>query len=63
MDLVVHFGNYDSLRAPVTGLLVYLGIDVELGKEGLNITLVLNVQKASLEVLSEGQLLVDVYLD
>ena len=58
MALGMNFRNCVSLLAPVPGLLVYLGIDVKLGQEGLDIILVIDVQKASLEVLSEGQILV-----
>ena len=58
----MQFDNCGSLRAPIPGLLISLGIDVELVKEGLYIALVLDGQKASLEVLSEGQLLVSVFL-
>ena len=60
MALGMHIENCGSLRAPVLGLLVSLGIDVELGQEGLYINLVLDVQKTRLELFSEGQLLVAV---
>ena len=60
--LGMHFENFGSLRAPVPGLLVSMGIYVELGQEGLGITLVLDGQKASLEVLGEGQIIVAVSL-
>ena len=60
MALGMHIENGGSLRAPVLGLLVSLGIDVELGQEGLYINLVLDVQKTRLELFSEGQLLVAV---
>ena len=59
----MNFGNFGSLRAPILGLLVSLGIDVELGQEGLDIAFVLDEQKDVLEVLSEDQLLVAVSLD
>ena len=49
---MVHFDSWGSLRAPVPGLLVFLGIYFQLGQEGLDITLVLDLQKAGLEVLS-----------
>ena len=62
MDLGVHFGSFGSLRAPIPGLLIYLGIYVELGQENLDITLVLDVQKTRLELISEGQILVAVSL-
>ena len=42
MALGVHFEIFGSLRAPVMGLLVSLDIDVELGQEGLDITLILD---------------------
>ena len=60
MALGVHFENCGSLCALVLGLLVYLGIDVELVQEGLDLTLALGEIKNSLEVLIEGQLLVAV---
>ena len=41
---------------------ISLGINVELGQETLEIALVLDGQKSSIEVLSEVQLLVDVSL-
>ena len=62
MDLGVHFGGFVSLRDPIPGLLIYLGIYVELGQENLDITLVLDVQKTRLELISEGQILVAVPL-
>ena len=62
MDLGIHFDNCGSLRDPVMGLLSSLGIDDELGQENLDINLVLDVQKASIEVLREGQILVYVSL-
>ena len=58
----IHFGNYCSLRALVPGLLVSLGIGVELGQEGLDNNLVIYGQKSRLEVLIEGQILVVVSL-
>ena len=58
----MHFDNCGSLLAPVPGLLFYLGIDVELGQEGSDITLVIDGQKTRLELLSESQLLVAVSL-
>ena len=62
MALGMQFENCGSLCFPVTGLLVYMGIGVELEQEGLDITLVLDGQKPRLEILSEGQLLVAVSL-
>ena len=41
---------------------ISLGINVELGQETLEIALVLDGQKSSIEVLSEVQLLVSVYI-
>ena len=46
----MHFDNFVSPCAPVPVLLVYLGIDVELGQEGLYITLVLDGKKASRKI-------------
>ena len=60
MALGIHFDNCGSLRAPGKCLLVHLGIYVELGQEGLDITLVLDDQNTRLEVLSKGQPLVAV---
>ena len=62
MALGIHFGNFGILRAPVPGLLVSLGIYVELGQEGLDINLILDDQNSSLEVLCGGQILVAVSL-
>ena len=58
----MHVDSCGILRAPVPGLIVSLGIDVELEQEGLDIYLVLDGQKSSLEFLSYGQLLVAVSL-
>ena len=58
----MHIDNYGSLCAPVLDLLIYLGIYFELGQEELDITLVLDIHKDRLEVLSEGQLLASVSL-
>ena len=44
-------------------LLVYLGIYVELVQEGLDTNLVLDGQNSITEVLSEGHILVALYLD
>ena len=54
----MHFDNWDSLRAPAPGLIVSLGSYAELAQEGMNVTLVLDGQKARPEVLSGGQLLI-----
>ena len=62
MTLYMHFDNSGSLCAPVPGLIVYLGIYIELGQEGLDITLVLHGKKARLEVLIEGKIIVAVSL-
>ena len=63
MDLGTSFDNYGSLHASVPGQLYPLSIDVELGQECLDIALVLDEQRASLEVISEGELLVAVFLN
>ena len=55
MALGIHLDNIDSLHDPVPSLIVSLIIDVELGKEVLDITLIIGGQKAIIEVLSEGQ--------
>ena len=60
MTLGVKFDNFCILCAPALGLLVSLGIYVELGQEGLFIALILDSYTASLEVIGEGQLLVAV---
>ena len=49
--LGVQFDSFVILYAPFPGLLVSLGIDVELLQEGLDVALLLNGKKASLEVL------------
>ena len=41
MSLGMHFDSFGSLCALVLGLLVYLGIYVELVQEGLDVSLVL----------------------
>ena len=53
----MHFDNFGSLCAPILVLIFSLGIYVELVQEGLDITLVLDSHKSSLEVLIEGQIL------
>ena len=55
--LWVHFDSCGSLRAPVPVQPVSLVVDVELVQKGLNIALVLSVQEASLEFLSEDCLI------
>ena len=42
MALGMNFDSFGSLCAHVPGLLVSLGIDVELGQEGLDIALILD---------------------
>ena len=58
--LRMHFENWGSICEHFPSILVYLEIDIELGQEGLEINLVLDDQKARLEVLSEGHIIVDV---
>ena len=62
MTLGIHFDSCGSLRDHFPGLLVSLGIQVELGKEGLDITLLLDGHKASLEFLGGVHILVDISL-
>ena len=62
MSLGMYVESCGSLHVPLPGLLFYLIIYVELGQEGLEITLVLDEHKSSLEVLSEGHILVDISL-
>ena len=62
MALVMHFDSCGILRAPVLGPIFSLGIYIELVHEGFDIILVIDGQKVSLEVLSDGQLLVAVYI-
>ena len=59
----MHFEHFGSLGAPVPGLLVSLGIHVELGKKGLDINLILDGHRTRIIVFSEGQILVDVSLN
>ena len=63
MALGIHFDNCGSLCAPVPSLLSLLVIYVELGQEGLGVTLVLDDQKARIELLSGGKIIVAVSLD
>ena len=42
MDLGMHFVSFVSLYDPVPGLLVSMGIGVELGQEGLDIALIID---------------------
>ena len=56
----MHFDNCGNLCAPVTFIKFPLGIYVELGQEGLEITFVLDKQNSRIEVFSEGQFLVAV---
>ena len=42
MPLKIHSDSFGNLCAPVPGLLVSLGIYVELGQEGLDIALILD---------------------
>ena len=63
MALGVYYDNCVILHDPVPGLLVSQYIYVELVQEGLDIDLVLDGQKASLEVLSEDHIFVAVSLD
>ena len=51
---------FGSIHAPLPKLITSLVILVELVHEVLNITLVLDGLEASVEVLSQGQLLIDV---
>ena len=62
LDLGIQFDKCGSIRSFVPGLLVSLGIDVEMGQEGLDIALVLDGQNSSSEVFSEGRILVSVSL-
>ena len=62
MALGMHFDCFGILCTPVPGLLICMGINVELGQEGLDIALILGGYKASLEVLGEGHILVTVSL-
>ena len=62
MALGMHFDSFGSLYEPVSGLLVFLNFFVELVKEGLDIALILDGYKASLEVLGEGRLCVSISL-
>ena len=42
MALGIHFDSFGSICAPVPGLLVSLGIDVELEQDGLDIVLIID---------------------
>ena len=58
IDVVTLFGCCDIIFAPVTGLLVYLEIQVELVHEVLDIILVLDGQEDRLEALIQGPIIV-----
>ena len=58
----MYFENYCILCANSSVLLASPGIGVEFKQEGLGITLVLDGQKADLEFLSGGQLILAVSL-
>ena len=62
LALGMFFDNCGSLCAPVSGLIFSLGNGVESGQEVLYIYLVLDVHKASLELLSEVKLIADAYM-
>ena len=62
MAMEMQFGYFGSAHAPVLGLLVSLGIYVDMVNEGLDIILVLDRQKTRPEVLSKGQLIFSVSL-
>ena len=62
MALGVRFDNFGCLRAPVLGLIISLIFGAELGQEVLDISLVFDGQKYSLEFLIEVHLLVAVSL-
>ena len=53
----MHFDRFGCLWAPVLGLLIYLGIYVELGQEGLHVILILDGHKADFKILGEIYLL------
>ena len=60
LALGVNFEIFGSICAPVPGLLVAMVIEVELGKEGLDIAFIVYGYKDRLKLLSEVQLLVAV---
>ena len=62
MALGIHFDSFDSLSVPVPSPLGSLDIDVELIQEVLDIALVIDGYKTSIEVLGEGRIIVVVSL-
>ena len=62
VDLGMNFDNCGSIRAPFHRVLVSVGIEVELGKGGLHISLLRDGHNVRIEFLSEGQLLVSISL-
>ena len=56
----INLDYFGSFHSPVPGLITSLVILVELGHDGLDITLFLDGLEASVEVLSQVQLLIDV---
>ena len=57
MAMEMQFGYFGSAHAPVPGLLVSLGIYVDMVNEGLDIIFVLDGQEYILEVLSQGRII------
>ena len=49
----MHFDKLGHLCAPLSGLLVSLGIDVELGQEGLHIVCIRDGYAAGFKILVE----------
>ena len=49
----MHFKRIGNLCAPFLGLLVSLGMDIELGQEGLHVVLILDVHEAGFSILGE----------
>ena len=58
MAMEMQFEYFCSAHDPVPGLLVSLGIYVDMVNEGLDIILVLDGQEYILEVLSQGRIIV-----
>ena len=49
----MYFERFGCICYPVPGLLIYLGINVELGQEGFHVALILDGHDASFKILVE----------
>ena len=55
--LGVHFYRFGFICAPVPVIIVYLGIYVEVGQEGLRVILIIDVHEAGFKILDNVYLI------